>query len=183
MAFIVELDGAKHGSLYEGIEGWSDLELATFPWDIRPFPLIAEVLEFQMIPGDAGVRPNVWRHNLLQDFVCDAKAYDFFRERFPRDIHVVAHARCGSRDLTVLQVVSKLDIADRKRSLRRQRQKAVIEFPHVALENEQLAVGRIFRLQQKAPQRMILVGDDVVDAIRQAGLVGFTFDRAWVLND
>jgi hypothetical protein len=183
MVSIIECDVAKYGSLHGGTEGWSDLDLALYPWDMQPFPAITERLEFQLVPGEERKRANVWRHNLLQDFVCDAKAYGFFTERLSRDIHVVARARCGSQELTVLQVVSKLDVADKKRSLRRPRHKTVIEFPHVASDKEQLAAGRIFRIQQKAPQRMILAGDDVMEDIKEAGLVGFAFDRAWVHRD
>ncbi|GAA1767680.1 hypothetical protein GCM10009681_43440 [Luedemannella helvata] len=97
-----------------------------------------------------------------------------------RDFHVVAQASCGGRELVVMQVVSRLNVVDKKRSLRHPVMKGLIEHPHVPEDREPLAAGRIFRIQQNSMREMILAGDDVVAAIKEAGLTGFAFERAWV---
>jgi hypothetical protein len=180
MAYVVELDVNAYGFLYGGDEVVS----ADAKHDLRrPFPPVSERLKFSWEAGSRPDKPNVFQHNLLRDFVCDATALRVLREIAEPDLHVVASGELDGEELTVVQATSILDVVDEERSIPSEYSWARIQFPHIPKEAEPRVERRIFRVANRDLWSMVFFGDAVKAAVEEAGLRGWTFTGAWVEPD
>jgi len=67
-------------------------------------------LEFVWERGRAVRMPDVWHHNELRDFVCNARTFDFLHQHVNGDLHVVARGRLGTDPLVLVQVIDVRDV-------------------------------------------------------------------------
>lgn len=180
MPFEAEPDVNSYGYLVGG-DDLLTVDAADHHW-AEPYPPIERPVRFRWEPGDLGTRPNLFRHNLLRDVVCDETALRVLREAAePGDLHVIA---TGSLDdgtrLTVVQATTVLDVVDEERSIPSQYSWARIQFPHIREDQREATRRRVFRVPYRELTTMVLVGDEVKAAVEKAGLRGWVFTPAQV---
>ncbi|MCX5093848.1 hypothetical protein OOK36_34195 [Streptomyces sp. NBC_00365] len=133
--------------------------------------------------GASGQRPNIFRHNLLRDFVCDDTALRILRGISGADLQAVALLRLGELPLTVVRADPVLDVVDEGRSIPSEYSWARIGFPHIRQELWGEVGRRIFHLPYPELSTTVVVGAEVRDAYRSAGLTGWSLEPALVDPD
>ena len=133
--------------------------------------------------GASGQRPNIFRHNLLRDFVCDDTALRILRGISGADLQAVALLRLGELPLTVVRADPVLDVVDESRSIPSEYSWARIGFPHIRQELWGELGRRIFHLPYPELSTTVVVGAEVRDAYRSAGLTGWSLEPALVDPD
>jgi hypothetical protein len=137
-------------------------------------------LRFSWDPAPLGRKPNVFRHNLLRDFVCDSRAFRVLNDVAKNDIHVIGWGDLEGDDMVAVQVTSILDVIDEERSILSEYSWARISFPHISNEVDALTNNRIFRLPNRELSLLVLAGESAKSAIENAGITGWRYERAWV---
>jgi hypothetical protein len=168
--FLVEADVNNFGYLY------SDVEIATGGAE-------AGRSEVHWEAGATGRRPNIFRHNVLRDFVCDETALHVLGGISGADLRVVARLDLGGLPLTAVCADSVLDVVDVSRSIPSDYSWAQVGFPHIRQELWDELGSRIFHLPYPELSTNVLVGARVCDAYRTAELAGWTFEAAHVDPD
>jgi hypothetical protein len=178
MPYIAELDVDSYGFLH-GADDLISVDPARHCWS-EPYPPIDETLQLSWDRGSVDIRPNIYRHAILRDFVCDALALQFLQRVAGPDLHIVSRALLGDDALTVVQVVAVLDVVDECHSVASEYSWARISFPHIPDEKDVATRSRIFRVKNPELSLLVLVGDDVKVEFEKAGLRGWSFEKAWV---
>lgn len=177
-SYVIEPDVDVYGFLHGG-----DELLPTAPafhrWH-EPYPLIETPLEFTWEHGSSGLRPNVFHHSLLSDFVCDRLALQLLQQLAVRDIRVLGRGFLDGEELSIVQVTAALDVVDESHSIPSPYSWARISFPHIPRETGENVRRRIFRVPNPELSLMVLVGDDIKRDFEGRGLRGWRFEPAQV---
>jgi hypothetical protein len=180
MAHVVELDVNRYGFLYSPDESLSVRATVEHSW-LEPFPTLDGEVEFAWERGTSRRQPDVFKHSQLRDFVCDTATHRILTDLVRTGLHVVARGRYGDREMVVLQVTTVFDVVDAARSNPAQYHRyapGALEWPHIPADREPIVRGTFFRVPNDGLALTVLVADDVKDAIERAGLRGWTFVRA-----
>lgn len=178
VAYVIDSDEDEYGFLWGGDE-LLPAAPAFHRW-CEPYPLIERPLEFTWEHGSSGLRPNVFDHNLLRDFVCDRQSLQLLQNLAGSDIRVLGRGFLDGDELSIVQVTTVLDVVDESRSIPSPYSWARIEFPHIPRENGEKIHRRIFRVPSPELFLMVLVGDDIKRAFEESGLRGWRFVPAQV---
>ncbi|MEU6090395.1 hypothetical protein ABZ865_27035 [Streptomyces sp. NPDC047085] len=176
--YVTEADVDAYGFLYGGEESLS-VDLTSHRWS-DPYPPVRKALEFSWEAGELGRKPNIFKHNLLRDVVCDELALNALRSIAGRDVHVYARASLDGEELSVVQATTVLDIVDETRSIPSPYSWARVSFPHISREKGERVRRRVFRVANPELSLLVLIGDQVKAEIEAQQVRGWSFERAWV---
>jgi hypothetical protein len=179
MTYLVNLDVDNYGYLTGSDEYVSALDVATHNW-LEPYPQIDHELRFGWVPGEGNVKPDAYRHNLLRDFACSARALKVLNELASGDLRLIASGRLGDDALSVIQAVSVLDVVESDKSLYGNNSWGGMEFPHIPEAADKLITRRIFRVPDVGMSLSVFVGDEVRQTLIDQGIQGFLFIEARV---
>lgn len=169
---LVEADVDAYGFLFGGVE--------SAPPGGMVYEFGDEEIDVEWERGDAGSLPNVFRHNLIRDFVVDEVALRVLRAVAGDDLTVNVTLRLDGRVLFAVQAKPVLDVVDEARSIPSDYSWAKIGYPHIDAERWDSLCGRVFHLPYPELATTVVVGAKVRDAYGQAGLTGWRFEPATV---
>lgn len=183
MAYLVEKDVNKFGSVDASEDPFPVRLVVDHNWLGVPYPPLASVVSFEWEPGEAdewepgeaAEKPDVlWYPNML-DWVLSKKAYDVLTGVAASDLHLIAEGRLDGDPVFLIQVVGVLDdVVDREHSLiDRYPTYEMLRFPAFFRSAVPTVASRIFRVPGSVS--MIFMGETVKQAIEHAGLKGLKF--------
>src|SRR5215469_9241860 len=178
MPYMLELDVDSYGFLVGG-DDRLQVNPALHSW-LRPYPRIPDPLAVSWEPGTLAVRPNIYKHNLLRDFVVDSAAFDLLARVINDGFQVYGKMMLDGNELSVVQATETLDVVDEGLSLRSEFLRDDIAFPHIPKENNTATMNKIFRVPNRGLPLSVFVGDGVKQAYDKAGLTGWLFHRTEV---
>lgn len=173
MAYVVELDVDRYGSLDGPVDGFP-VDVIDHDWMGVPYPQVSEVVSFEWESRETAEQPDVFWSPQMRDWVCARTAFDVLAATAPADLHRIAEGRLDGAPVFVVQVLNVLDVVDRENSIiERYPSYEVLQFPSLYRSASSQVAGRIFRVPGSVT--MILMGEDVKQAADTAGLKGFKF--------
>lgn len=173
MAYLVELDVDNFGSL-DGSEGSFPVSVVDHNWLGVPYPAVASAVSFEWEPGEVAEAPDVFWYPQMRDWICSKRAYDLLAGMASSDLHLIAEGRLGENPVSVVQVLTVLDVVDRENSIiDRYPSYEILRFPTFFRSASAAVASRIFRVPGSAA--MIFMGEIVKQAIDTAGIKGFRF--------
>ncbi len=181
MPYMLELDVDSYGFLVGG-DDRLQVNPAFHSW-LLPYPHIPDRLAVSWEPGTLAVRPNIYAHNLLRDFVADSAAFDVLARVIDDGFLVYGKMMLDGNELSVVQATETLDVVDESLSLMSEFRRDDIAFPHIPEENDTATMNKIFRVPNRGLSLSVFVGDGVKQAYDEAGLTGWLFHSTRVLPD
>jgi hypothetical protein len=175
MPYMVEIDVDSYGFLVGGDNHLT--ESPVFHRWLEPYPNIPDLLSVSWEPGILSVKPNIFSHNLLRDFIVDAAALRALDSVAGNGFHVYGKAMLDGNVLSVVQVVETLDVVDESLSLSSEFRSEELSFPHIPEKNDAATMNKIFRVPNRGLSLSVFIGDGVKRAYDEAGLTG------WVLHE
>lgn len=181
MPYMLELDVDSYGFLVGG-DDRLQVSPALHSW-WHPYPHIPDRLAVSWEPGALTVRPNIYAHNLLRDFVADSVAFDVLARVIDNGFHVYGKMMLDGNELSVIQAAETLDVVDESLSLTSEFRRDEIAFPHIPEENDTATMNKIFRVPNRGLSLSVFVGEGVKQAYDEAGLTGWLFHSTRVQPD
>lgn len=129
------------------------------------------------------MKPNIFRHNLFRDAVVDARALDVLDAATSGRIRSYATVVLDGVELHAIQAIDVLDVVDIELSLPSDYSWSDFSFPHIPESSEFLTRDKVFRVPNRGASFSVFIGSSVKRACEDAGLVGWIYHEATVLED